>query len=60
MKFDAIDAYSELQCAARLRLISTAAANEKPFILSAHAIIEWRNHHWFETVFLVENSMSNM
>ena len=38
MDFDVIDAYSELRYATRLRLISTAGANENPFMLNAHAI----------------------
>lgn len=58
--FDAIDAYFELHYAAQLRLISKVVANEKSFILDAHAIIEWKNYHWLKPVFLVENSLSNI
>lgn len=52
MTFDAIDAYSELHYAARLRLTCKTRANEKFFILNARAIIEWIDNHWFETIFL--------
>lgn len=60
MTFDAIDAYSELQYAAPLRLTCKPRANEKFSILNAHAIIEWRRDHWFETIFLAKNSTSNI